>query len=91
MCLKENDIFLGWEKGAGKKWSKKKKSGGELSVEDMKKQAAVQCLRSASDEVRLLQQPASSAGGPGGGATLCVCVCVWTWFLHLGVSETTFL
>ncbi|KAJ8262116.1 hypothetical protein GJAV_G00162400 [Gymnothorax javanicus] len=47
----ENDIFLGWEKGAGKKWGKgKKKAGTDLSVEEMKKQAAVQCLRSASDE-----------------------------------------
>ncbi|XP_037531156.1 uncharacterized protein KIAA0232 homolog isoform X2 [Nematolebias whitei] len=47
----ENDIFLGWEKGAGKKWGKSKKKGGtDLSLEEMKKQAAVQCLRSASDE-----------------------------------------
>ncbi|KAG7461934.1 hypothetical protein MATL_G00196470 [Megalops atlanticus] len=47
----ENDIFLGWEKGTGKKWGKSKKKGGtDLSVEEMKKQAAVQCLRSASDE-----------------------------------------
>lgn len=47
----ENDIFLGWEKGAGKKWGKsKKKCGTDLSLEEMKKQAAVQCLRSASDE-----------------------------------------
>ncbi|KAM9424977.1 uncharacterized protein KIAA0232 homolog [Pholidichthys leucotaenia] len=47
----ENDIFLGWEKGAGKKWSKNKKKGGaDLSLEEIKKQAAVQCLRSASDE-----------------------------------------
>lgn len=53
VCVKENDIFLGWEKGAGKKWGKsKKKSGTDLSLEEMKKQAAVQCLRSASDEVR---------------------------------------
>lgn len=50
--LKENDIFLGWEKGTGKKWGKSKKKGGtDLSLEEMKKQAAVQCLRSASDEV----------------------------------------
>lgn len=68
VCLKENDIFLGWEKGAGKKWSKSKKKGGaggagELSLEDLKKQAAVQCLRSASDEVRLLQQPTHSPWG----------------------------
>ncbi|XP_051918276.1 uncharacterized protein KIAA0232 homolog [Hippocampus zosterae] len=49
--LHENDIFLGWEKGTGKKWSKSKKKGGsDLSLEEMKKQAAVQCLRSASDE-----------------------------------------
>ncbi|KAJ8008061.1 hypothetical protein DPEC_G00100860 [Dallia pectoralis] len=48
----ENDIFLGWEKGAGKKWgkSKKKGAGTDLSLEEIKKQAAVQCLRSASDE-----------------------------------------
>uniref|UniRef100_A0A8C7XW61 KIAA0232 n=1 Tax=Oryzias sinensis TaxID=183150 RepID=A0A8C7XW61_9TELE len=47
----ENDIFLGWEKGAGKKWGRSKKKGGtDLSLEEMKKQAAVQCLRSASDE-----------------------------------------
>ena len=50
--LQENDIFLGWEKGAGKKWGKSKKKGGtDLSLEEIKKQAAVQCLRSASDEV----------------------------------------
>lgn len=54
--LKENDIFLGWEKGTGKKWGKSKKKGGtDLSLEEMKKQAAVQCLRSASDEVSILQ------------------------------------
>lgn len=53
--LKENDIFLGWEKGTGKKWGKSKKKGGtDLSLEEMKKQAAVQCLRSASDEVSFL-------------------------------------
>ncbi|KAM6949328.1 uncharacterized protein KIAA0232 homolog [Aplochiton taeniatus] len=47
----ENDIFLGWEKGTGKKWGKSKKKGGtDLSLEEIKKQAAVQCLRSASDE-----------------------------------------
>ncbi|XP_048827433.1 uncharacterized protein KIAA0232 homolog isoform X1 [Brienomyrus brachyistius] len=47
----ENDIFLGWEKGTGKKWGKgKRKGGADLSVEELKKQAAVQCLRSASDE-----------------------------------------
>ncbi|CAL8376817.1 unnamed protein product [Boreogadus saida] len=47
----ENDIFLGWEKGAGKKWGKSKRKGGtDLSLEEIKKQAAVQCLRSASDE-----------------------------------------
>ncbi|KAG1960426.1 uncharacterized protein KIAA0232 homolog isoform X2 [Pimephales promelas] len=47
----ENDIFLGWEKGTGKKWGKSKKKGvTDLSLEEMKKQAAVQCLRSASDE-----------------------------------------
>ncbi|XP_076829721.1 uncharacterized protein KIAA0232 homolog [Brachyhypopomus gauderio] len=47
----ENDIFLGWEKGAGKKWGKGRRKGGPgLSLEDMKKQAAVQCLRLASDE-----------------------------------------
>lgn len=58
MCLKENDIFLGWEKGTGKKWGKSKKKGGtDLSLEEMKKQAAVQCLRSASDEVSLTIKP----------------------------------
>ncbi|XP_028657703.1 uncharacterized protein KIAA0232 homolog isoform X2 [Erpetoichthys calabaricus] len=46
----ENDIFLGWEKGTGKKWGKGKKKSTDLSLEEMKKQAAVQCLRSASDE-----------------------------------------
>lgn len=47
----ENDIFFGWEKGTGKKWGKSKKKGGtDLSLEEIKKQAAVQCLRSASDE-----------------------------------------
>lgn len=46
----ENDIFLGWEKGAYKKWGKSKKKGSDLTLEEMKKQAAVQCLRSASDE-----------------------------------------
>lgn len=46
----ENDIFLGWEKGASKKWGKSKKKCSDLTVEEMKKQAAVQCLRSASDE-----------------------------------------
>lgn len=47
----ENDIFLGWDKGMGKKWGKSKRKGGpDLSLEEMKKQAAVQCLRSASDE-----------------------------------------
>lgn len=56
ICVwKENDIFLGWEKGTGKKWGKSKKKGGtDLSLEEMKKQAAVQCLRSASDEVRII-------------------------------------
>lgn len=56
VCVrKENDIFLGWEKGTGKKWGKSKKKGGtDLSLEEMKKQAAVQCLRSASDEVSFL-------------------------------------
>lgn len=50
--MQENDIFLGWEKGTGKKWGKSKKKGGtDLSLEEIKKQAAVQCLRSASDEV----------------------------------------
>ncbi|XP_061047940.1 uncharacterized protein KIAA0232 homolog isoform X6 [Eubalaena glacialis] len=47
----ENDIFLGWEKGAYKKWGKSKKKCSDLTLEEMKKQAAVQCLRSASDEV----------------------------------------
>ncbi|XP_029462319.1 uncharacterized protein LOC115093949 [Rhinatrema bivittatum] len=47
----ENDIFLGWEKGAYKKWGKSKKRCSDLTLEEMKKQAAVQCLRSASDEV----------------------------------------
>lgn len=48
----ENDIFLGWEKGAGKKWTRSRRKGGaDVSLEEMKKQAAVQCLRSASDEV----------------------------------------
>lgn len=52
LCWKENDIFLGWDKGTGKKWGKSKKKGGsDLSLEEIKKQAAVQCLRSASDEV----------------------------------------
>ncbi|XP_076993189.1 uncharacterized protein KIAA0232 homolog [Tamandua tetradactyla] len=46
----ENDIFLGWEKGAYKKWGKSKKKGSDLTLEERKKQAAVQCLRSASDE-----------------------------------------
>ncbi|EOB03835.1 Uncharacterized protein KIAA0232, partial [Anas platyrhynchos] len=46
----ENDIFLGWEKGAYKKWGKSKKKCSDLTLEEMKKQAAVQCLRSASDE-----------------------------------------
>ncbi|XP_055794947.1 uncharacterized protein KIAA0232-like [Salvelinus fontinalis] len=48
----ENDILLGWEKGTGKKWAKCKKKGGgtDLSLEEIKKQAAVQCLLSASDE-----------------------------------------
>nr|XP_058157251.1 uncharacterized protein KIAA0232 homolog isoform X3 [Dasypus novemcinctus] len=48
----ENDIFLGWEKGAYKKWGKSKKKSSDLTLEEMKKQAAVQCLRSASDEAR---------------------------------------
>ncbi|XP_044931348.1 uncharacterized protein KIAA0232 homolog isoform X6 [Mustela lutreola] len=47
----ENDIFLGWERGAYKKWGKSKKKCSDLTLEEMKKQAAVQCLRSASDEV----------------------------------------
>lgn len=56
MHWKENDIFLGWEKGTGKKWGKSKKRGGtDLSLEEMKKQAAVQCLRSASDEVSIIE------------------------------------
>lgn len=56
MHWKENDIFLGWEKGTGKKWGKSKKKGGtDLSLEEMKKQAAVQCLRSASDEVSIIE------------------------------------
>ena len=47
---------MGWEKGTGKKWGKSKKKGGtDLSLEEMKKQAAVQCLRSASDEVSIDQ------------------------------------
>lgn len=46
----ENDIFLGFEKGACKKWTKSKKKPSDLTLEEMKKQAAVQCLRSASDE-----------------------------------------
>ncbi|XP_045145392.1 uncharacterized protein KIAA0232 homolog isoform X2 [Echinops telfairi] len=45
----ENDIFLGWEKGAYRKWGKSKKCS-DLTLEEMKKQAAVRCLRSASDE-----------------------------------------
>lgn len=61
--LKENDIFLGWEKGTGKKWGKSKKKGGtDLSLEEMKKQAAVQCLRSASDEVSVTVKPDSVYG-----------------------------
>ncbi|CAJ0921361.1 unnamed protein product [Ranitomeya imitator] len=47
----ENYIFAGWEKGACKKWGKGKKKSSDLSMEEMKKQAAVQCLLSASDEV----------------------------------------
>ncbi|XP_069600902.1 uncharacterized protein KIAA0232 homolog isoform X5 [Ranitomeya imitator] len=46
----ENYIFAGWEKGACKKWGKGKKKSSDLSMEEMKKQAAVQCLLSASDE-----------------------------------------
>ncbi|KAM8940193.1 uncharacterized protein KIAA0232 homolog isoform 2-T2 [Pelodytes ibericus] len=46
----ENDIFVGWEKGVCKKWGKGKKKSTDLSLEEMKKQAAVQCLLSASDE-----------------------------------------
>lgn len=47
---------MGWEKGTGKKWGKSKKKGGtDLSLEEMKKQAAVQCLRSASDEVSIIE------------------------------------
>ncbi|XP_055988744.1 uncharacterized protein KIAA0232 homolog isoform X1 [Sorex fumeus] len=46
----EKDIFLGWEKGAYKKWGKRKKKCSDLTLEEMKKQAAVRCLRSASDE-----------------------------------------
>ncbi|XP_060044477.1 uncharacterized protein KIAA0232 homolog isoform X2 [Erinaceus europaeus] len=46
----DNDVFLGWEKGAYKKWAKSKKKCSDLTLEEMKKQAAVQCLRSASDE-----------------------------------------
>ncbi|XP_040822414.1 uncharacterized protein KIAA0232 homolog isoform X1 [Ochotona curzoniae] len=46
----ENDIFRGWEKGACKKWGKSKKRCPDLTLEERKKQAAVQCLRSASDE-----------------------------------------
>lgn len=47
---------MGWEKGTGKKWGKSKKKGGtDLSLEEMKKQAAVQCLRSASDEVSITE------------------------------------
>ncbi|KAM4808149.1 uncharacterized protein KIAA0232 homolog [Rhinophrynus dorsalis] len=46
----ENDIFVGWEKGACKKWGKGKKKNSDLSLEEMKKQAAVQCLLSASEE-----------------------------------------
>jgi hypothetical protein len=48
--LQENDI-LSWEKGAYKKWGRSKKKCSDLTLEEMKKQAAVQCLRSASDEV----------------------------------------
>ncbi|XP_047423576.1 uncharacterized protein KIAA0232 homolog isoform X5 [Sciurus carolinensis] len=50
----ENDIFLGWEKGAPRKWGKSKKRCSDLTLEEMKKQAAVQCLRSASDEFPVL-------------------------------------
>ena len=53
ILFQENDIFLGWEKGAYKKWGKSKKKCSDLTLEEMKKQAAVQCLRSASDEVSL--------------------------------------
>ena len=44
---------MGWEKGAYKKWGRSKKKCSDLTLEEMKKQAAVQCLRSASDEVSL--------------------------------------
>ena len=57
-CFQENDIFLGWEKGAGKKWARSRRKGGaDVSLEEMKKQAAVQCLRSASDEVSKYFKP----------------------------------
>lgn len=46
----ESDTFLGWEKGAYRKWGKSKRKCPDLTLEEMKKQAAVQCLRSASDE-----------------------------------------
>lgn len=46
----ESDTFLGWEKGACRKWGKSKRRCPDLTLEEMKKQAAVQCLRSASDE-----------------------------------------
>ncbi|CAH2299765.1 Hypothetical predicted protein [Pelobates cultripes] len=46
----ENDIFVGWEKGVCKKSGKGKKKNSDLSVEEMKKKAAVQCLLSASEE-----------------------------------------
>lgn len=54
---------MGWDKGTGKKWGKSKKKGGtDLSLEEMKKQAAVQCLRSASDEVSTVSIPFDPSG-----------------------------
>ncbi|XP_053314226.1 uncharacterized protein KIAA0232 homolog [Spea bombifrons] len=46
----ENDIFVGWERGVFKRWGKGKKKSADLTLEEIKKQAAVQCLLSASDE-----------------------------------------
>lgn len=69
ILFQENDIFLGWEKGAYKKWGKSKKKCSDLTLEEMKKQAAVQCLRSASDEVSL-RLVSNTREKKGGGVSL---------------------
>lgn len=47
----EGNICVPWDKGPGRRLGKnKKKWTSGLSLEEMKKQAAVQCLRSASEE-----------------------------------------